>query len=95
MDIGSTLISILLFAAFVPGVLVRLPKGGSAATVLVTHAVLFAAVASGVMSVYWSWREHFGNFGPVCPNGFAMTDTGSCIPVGKKTYEPGALKLAQ
>ena len=56
MEVGSFVISVLLFVAFVPGVLVRLPAKGSAATVLVVHALLFAIVASAVMRVYWSWR---------------------------------------
>jgi len=33
-----------LFVAFVPGVLVTLPKGGSKMTVLAVHAALFALV---------------------------------------------------
>jgi hypothetical protein len=38
------LCSAVLFYAFVPGVLVRLPPGGSHQTVLVVHALLFALV---------------------------------------------------
>jgi hypothetical protein len=34
----------LLFIAFVPGVLVSLPKGGSKMTVVAVHAVLFTLV---------------------------------------------------
>jgi hypothetical protein len=33
-----------LFYAFIPGVLVRLPPGGTTMTVNLTHAVLFAVV---------------------------------------------------
>lgn len=36
------LVSALVFAAFVPGVLVTLPPGGSRTTVLAVHALLFA-----------------------------------------------------
>jgi hypothetical protein len=36
------LVSVLVFIAFVPGVLVTLPPGGSKWTVLAVHGVLFA-----------------------------------------------------
>jgi hypothetical protein len=38
------LLSALVFAAFVPGVLVTLPPGGSRTTVLAVHAGLFAVL---------------------------------------------------
>lgn len=91
MDLVSSVISVILFVVFVPGVVFRMPAGGSKATVLVTHAVLFAVTASVVMSIYWSYREHFGNFGPTCPNGFGPTEDGGCVPTGHATYDP--LKL--
>jgi hypothetical protein len=91
MDIGSLLISTLLFALFVPGVVVTLPSGGSKGTVLVVHALLFALVASFVMRLYWGVREGFGNFGPTCPNGYRKTEDGGCVPTGHQTYTPGAL----
>jgi hypothetical protein len=43
------LLSALVFAAFVPGVLVTLPPGGSRTTVLAVHAGLFALLHSLVM----------------------------------------------
>lgn len=94
MDIISVILSTLLFAAFVPGVLVKLPPGGSPAVVLVTHAVLFAAVTSLVMRYYWvnikGYIEKFGNYGPSCPNGYApgVNQGGlpDCIPTGHPTY---------
>ena len=91
MDIVSSILSVILFVAFVPGVLIRLPSKGSRATVLVTHAVLFAIAASLVMGAYWSYRENFGNYGQKCPNGFRMTEDGGCVPTGHATYDP--LKL--
>ena len=99
MDIVSLVLSTLLFAAFVPGVLVKLPPGGSPAVVLVTHAVLFAAVTSFVMKYYWTtikgFVERFGNYGPTCPNGYApgVSQTGvpDCVPTGHATY-PGISK---
>lgn len=90
MDVGSFVISVLLFAAFVPGVLVRIPQTGSKATTIVVHAVLFAVTASLVMTVYWRWRESFGNYGPTCPNGYQMTEGGDCIATGHATYVPGS-----
>lgn len=91
MEVGSSVISVILFVVFVPGVLFRLPVGGSRATVLVVHALLFAVTATVVMGIYWSYREKFGNFGPKCPNGFRMTEDGGCVPTGHATYDP--LKL--
>jgi hypothetical protein len=86
MDLISTILSALIFAAFVPGVLLTFPKGESKATVLVVHAVLFAVVSSFVMKMYWSTRENMGNFGAKCPNGFMMTPDENCVPVGHATY---------
>ncbi len=94
MDLVSLVLSTLLFAAFVPGVLVKLPPGGSPAVVLVTHAVLFAVVTSFVMGYYWTsikgYLENFGNYGATCPNGFvpgvSKTGVEDCVPVGHATY---------
>lgn len=38
------LVSAVVFVAFVPGVLVTLPPGGSKTTVLAVHGVLFAVL---------------------------------------------------
>jgi hypothetical protein len=48
------LISALVFAAFVPGVLVTLPPGGSRTTVLAVHAALFAVFHQLAMKTLWS-----------------------------------------
>jgi hypothetical protein len=45
---GKLLFHAVLFYAFIPGVLVRLPPGGSTFTVNVTHAVLFAVLCGVV-----------------------------------------------
>lgn len=87
MEFVSLILSALLFAAFVPGVLLTFPKGGSKATVLVVHAVLFAVVSSFVMMWYWGMRENMGNYGITCPNGYTMTADKNCVPVGHATYE--------
>ncbi len=51
----SIFVSVLVFVAFVPGVLVTLPPGGSKWTVLAVHGVLFAllhwTVQRGIMRV--------------------------------------------
>jgi len=71
MDIISTLLSAMLFMAFVPGVLITLPKHSSRGTVLVVHAVLFSAVTTFVMYYYWHHvREMFANYGGSCPKGY-------------------------
>lgn len=98
MDLLSLVLSTLLFAAFVPGVLGTYPRGGSKATVLVTHAVAFAIVASIVMKMYWSMKERMTNWGDRCPNGFimGMSKDGKpdCVPAGGQTYDPsGSLGL--
>lgn len=86
----SGLISAGLFYAFVPGVLLTLPKGGSRTTVLLVHAVLFAVTVSVVMMLYWGMKERMTNYGPVCPNGFVeSTNQGGkrdCVPSGHQTY---------
>lgn len=95
MDIISTLLSVLLFAAFVPGVLVRIPQHGTRGTVLVVHAILFAIVTSVVMRFYWhniKGYEPFGNYGPTCPNGYVpganQAGKPDCVPTGHATFDP-------
>ena len=83
----SGLLSAGLFYAFVPGVLVTLPKGGDRITILVVHAVLFAVTASFVMKWYWSMRENMGNYGLTCPNGYVMQPDKTCVAIGRQTYD--------
>lgn len=87
MDFVSIILGALVFAGLVPGVLVRLPPRASKTTVLVVHAILFALVSTIVMNWYWMGREHMGNYGQQCPNGFAMMSDGNCVPTGKQTYD--------
>jgi|688.fasta_scaffold2140563_1 hypothetical protein len=90
MDFVSLIISTVLFAAFVPGVLGTFPKGASKSTVLVVHGVAFAVVASLVMSWYWSMKERMTNWGDRCPNGYTLglskDGKQDCVPVGTRTY---------
>lgn len=92
MDLVSLVLSTLLFAAFVPGVIGSFPKGGSKATVLVSHAIAFAVVTSLVMKWYWHMRESMTNWGDRCPNGYVMgvSQDGKpdCVPSGGPTYQP-------
>ena len=50
-----------LFFAFVPGVLVTLPKGGSKMTVLAVHALLFVLVWHFTHKMVWRATEGFAN----------------------------------
>jgi hypothetical protein len=76
------LISAVLFYAFVPGVLVTLPKGASHKTTLLVHAVLFAVTTGLVMHLYRAhFFEFFGNHGASCPVTHKMVDAnGNCEP---------------
>jgi|APCry1669190591_1035303.scaffolds.fasta_scaffold03180_2 hypothetical protein len=93
MDLISSLLSALLFVAFVPGVLVTLPPKSSRGTVILTHAVLFAIVVSLVMQYYWHNIRHvfekMTNYGDTCPNGYVegLNQAGQkdCVPVGHAT----------
>ena len=91
MDYVSLALSAILFAAFVPGVMVRLPPRGSRGVVLATHAVLFAITTALVMGYYFTGRfELFGNHGATCPNGYvpgrSKTGAEECLPIGHATY---------
>jgi hypothetical protein len=92
MDFVSLLLSALLFAAFVPGVLGQFPKGGSRLTVLAVHGLAFAIVTSIIMQAYFNARERMGNYGDRCPNGFvpgvAQNGKPDCVPIGMRTYNP-------
>lgn len=89
MDLGSLAISAALFAAFVPGVLVTLPgKSSDRTTVLLVHGVLFSIAAMYAMKLYWGMKEHMGNYGVTCPNGYRMLPDQTCVPVGQATYNP-------
>jgi thiamine transporter ThiT len=102
MDWFSALISAVLFAAAVPGVVVTLPSRSSPRnTILLVHALVFAVVTSVVMRFYWhnirGYVETFAtNFGDTCPNGFVMGSTESginqsgCVPIGHATYPTDA-----
>jgi|UniRef100_A0A6C0JIM1 hypothetical protein len=56
MNFGKLLFHAVLFYAFIPGVLVRLPPGGSTLTVNLTHALLFAVVCSLVWKLVFKTK---------------------------------------
>jgi len=93
MYLGKLVISALLFAAFVPGVVAVVPSRSSKWTVLAVHAILFALVTSVVMSYYRSFVEGMSNYGDSCPNGYVEGPNQKgeidCVPVGAKTYGIG------
>jgi hypothetical protein len=98
MDYISSLLSLALFAMFVPGVLFTFPSKGSRRTVLITHAIAFMVVNTFVMRYYWvnikGHIENMMNYGVTCPNGFVPNGDKSanngeeCIPAGQATYAP-------
>ena len=104
MELISTILSALLFVAFIPGVLVTLPsKSSPRSHIILVHAIIFTVVTSLVMRYYWvnikGYLEKFGNYGAVCPNGYAPNkdptgiDREECIPVGHPTYAAGTGKV--
>jgi len=90
MDLGSLVVSALIFAAFVPGVVAVIPARSSSKTVLAVHAILFAVVSSCVLSYYRSYVEGMSNYGDSCPNGYVEGPNQKgeidCVPAGAKTY---------
>jgi hypothetical protein len=53
MNVYMSLYLAVLFVAFVPGVLVTLPKGGSKYTVLAVHTLLFTVVWHFTHKAVW------------------------------------------
>lgn len=94
MDLISSVLSAILFVAFVPGVLFRFPEKSSHSTVVIAHAVLFAVTVSLVMQYYWQnirgFIEGMGNYGTTCPNGYVLTPDEDCVPAGHATRAPTA-----
>jgi len=77
MSILTSLYVAALFVALTPGVLLRIPKGGSKMAVAATHAVVFAVV------IYFT----YGYFGDL--EGFAPR-SGSGIPKPPKPAAAGS-----
>jgi predicted nucleic acid-binding Zn ribbon protein len=86
--VGAILLSTVLFIAFVPGVLVKLPPKAGVWTTLLVHGLLFSVILHFAMKWYHRnvvFREGMGNYGPTCPNGYVMQADESCVPSGKQT----------
>jgi hypothetical protein len=94
MDLGSFVLSVVLFYLFVPGVIGHFPEKAGKGMVILVHAILFAFVASAVMGFYWTnlrhYMENMSNWGDRCPNGYiermGKTGTVECLPSGHRTY---------
>jgi hypothetical protein len=73
---------VALFVALTPGVLLRLPPGGSKLTVALVHGVVFAVVlylSKGfVRSLIYGRREGMYNTHS-CPEGTTQQEDGSCV----------------
>jgi hypothetical protein len=101
MDYISSILSLVLFVVFVPGVLFTLPLKASRMTVLAVHGVAFMVVNTFVMRYYWvnikGHIENMMNYGVTCPNGYvpnankSATNGEECVPAGQPTYAPGHL----
>ena len=73
---------VALFVALTPGVLLRLPPGGSKLTVALVHGVVFAVVLylskCFVRSLIYGRREGMYNTNS-CPEGTSQQEDGSCV----------------
>ena len=73
---------VALFVALTPGVLLRLPPGGSKLTVALVHGVVFAVVlylSKGfVRSLIYGRREGMADTHS-CPKGKTQQEDGSCV----------------
>lgn len=94
MEVISSVLSALLFIAFVPGVLFQFPERGSKMKILAIHTLLFVVVTHFVMLFYWTkvrnFVEKMTNYGQSCPNGYVegVSQKGEkdCVPAGHATY---------
>jgi len=69
---------VVLFVALTPGVLVRLPPGGSKLTVAAVHGVIFALVYHFTHHLVAGRREGMANT-HTCPKGKKQQQDGSCV----------------
>jgi len=74
MNITMTLFTTLLFVLLTPGMLTRLPPGGSKVTVALVHGLIFALLYHFTHKMVWRWSMGYEGFD---------TATDSC-PKGKK-----------
>jgi hypothetical protein len=73
---------VALFVALTPGVLLRLPPGGSKLTVALVHGVVFALVLQltkgFVAGLLYGRREGMADTHS-CPKGKTQQEDGSCV----------------
>ena len=69
---------VVLFVALTPGVLLRLPPGGSKLTVAAVHGVVFALVYHFAHHLVTGRREGMDNT-HTCPKGKKQQEDGSCV----------------
>jgi hypothetical protein len=67
MSLLITVYLAALFVALTPGVLVRLPNGGSKLTVALTHAVVFVVVVYFTKGLVAHYTENFAGSGSAKP----------------------------
>lgn len=58
MNVWMSLFMAVLFVLLTPGVLLRLPPGGSKLVVAATHAVVFALVYHFTHKLVWNMTQH-------------------------------------
>jgi hypothetical protein len=71
MSLLMTVYLAALFVALTPGVLVRLPNGGSKLTVALTHAVVFVVVVYFTKGLVAHYTENFAGSGSAKPKAAA------------------------
>jgi hypothetical protein len=59
MNVWMSVFMAVLFVVLTPGVLLRLPPGGSKLVVAVTHAVVFALVYHVSHKAVWNMTKHW------------------------------------
>jgi hypothetical protein len=57
LNIAMTVFTALLFVLLTPGILLRLPPGGSKLMVAVTHGLVFALVYHLTHKMVWNWSN--------------------------------------
>ena len=81
MNLTMTLFTTLLFVLLTPGMLLRIPPGGSKLTVALVHGLIFALVYHFTHKMVWRWSMGYEGFDS-CPTGKACVShrcTGTAI----------------
>ena len=76
MNITMTLFTTLLFVLLTPGMLTRLPPGGSKVTVALVHGLIFALLYHFTHKMVWRWSMGYEGF-QACPEG-KPCESGKC-----------------